>query len=73
VANEKNKHILLFSLYQYGELRTDIIKMNIIDSEIDFRNIDLIKLDKNAHIIGEYDMNKHGFVDIIYSDANFNV
>jgi len=73
VANEKNKHILLFSLYQYGELRTDIIKMNIIDSEIDFRNIDLIKLDKNAYIIGAYDMKKEGFVDIIYSDANFNV
>jgi hypothetical protein len=73
VANEKNKHILLFNLYQYGELRTDILKMNLIDSEIDFRNIDLIKLDKNAHIIGAYDMNNDGLVDIIYSDANFNV
>lgn len=73
VANEKKKHILLLNLYQYGELRTDILKMNLIDSEIDFRNIDLIKLNKNAHIIGAYDMNKDGLVDIIYSDANFNV
>jgi len=73
VENERNKHILLLNLYQYGLLRTDILKINLIDSDIDFKNIDLIKLNKNAEIIGAYDMNKDGLVDIIYRDSNFNV
>ncbi len=61
------------NLYQSGELRTDILKLNLIDSEIDYKNIDLIKMNKNIHILGAYDMNKDGLLDIIYSDSNHNV
>jgi hypothetical protein len=73
VSTENNKHLLLLNFYHYGELTTDILKINLIDSEIDFKNIDLLRLNKNAHIIGAYDMNKDGLIDIIYCDSNFNV
>jgi hypothetical protein len=54
-------------------MRTDILKINLYDSQIDPINIDLIKLNKNIHILGSFDINKDGLLDIIYIDSNHNV
>lgn len=64
---------MLINLYQTGEMRTDILKINLYDSHIDYVNIDLIKLDKNIQILGSYDINRDGLLDIIYIDSNHNV
>lgn len=69
--SDENRQLLLVGLKNYYDYSTDILKVTIYDSKIE--NISLIKFKSNIRIIGAYDMNRDGLIDVVYSDSNNNL
>lgn len=63
-----NKQLLLVGLQNYYDYSTNLLKIIIINEKID--NIALIKFMKKVRVIGAYDMNKDGLIDILYVDSS---
>lgn len=63
---KQNKELLLIKLQNYYDYSMNLIKINIINEEIDY--ISLIRINDNVRILGAYDMNNDGLIDILYVD-----
>lgn len=63
--------MLLVSLENYYDFSTNLFKILIIDQNIS--DIGLIKFENKVNVLGAYDMNRDGLIDILYTDSKDNV
>jgi hypothetical protein len=61
-----NRRLLLLKLQNYYDYSMSLLKIIISDESID--DISLIRINNNIRIIGAYDMNNDGLIDILYID-----
>ena len=67
----ENEQILLISLQNYYNYNTNLFKIYIKQESIETLNA--IKIEKNMLILGAFDMNNDGLIDILYIDNNNNL
>lgn len=69
--NDPKKHLLLIGLDNYDTYNTDLLKIMIINQKIE--DVALINFKSKAKILGAYDMNLDGLIDIVYYDSKDNL
>lgn len=62
----ENRKLLLLKLQNYYDYSMNLLKIIISDDTID--DISLIRINNNIRIVGAYDMNNDGLIDILYID-----
>lgn len=68
---DKNSQLLLLSIKNNVEQTTNLFKITIKDENIS--TVNAIQFENNIQILGAYDMNNDGLIDILYIDQHDNL
>ena len=67
----KDTKLLLLSIKNYEDLSSNLFKITIQNETI--TSVNAIQFESNIQILGAYDMNNDGLIDILYIDAKNNL